>query len=230
MDPFTIELPPDAGTPRLARRAIDERVGAVPRKDDLLLCVSEVVTNAVLHAGTPRHLSAREIDGRLLVEVTDGDPRPPTPRHPDVTSATGRGLHLLDDLALAWGTRPLEDGKVVWFEFALNSGPVAAGGAATPADLEVGAVVVVVEQEVDLLTVAPLRARLAAALDGGATQVVVDLSACEFLDSTGIAVLVTTHLRLTQVGGRLEARGAQGAVARTLALSGLADLLAAGAP
>src|ERR671913_1543047 len=49
-DAFTFELPSDATTPRAARKAVAERFGDVDRCGELLLCVSEVVTNAVLHA------------------------------------------------------------------------------------------------------------------------------------------------------------------------------------
>lgn len=232
MEPFTIELPPDAATPRLARRAVLERIGDLPRRDDLLLCISEVVTNAVLHAGTPRHLSVRPAGDRLLVEVTDGDPRLPTKRPHDLTSATGRGLHFLDDLTLAWGARPSGDGKVVWFEFPL--GPSSGEDPTVRSDPRgrtAGAddpVVVLVEQEVDLLTAEPLRARLAEAIERGASRIVVDLTACEFLDSTGISVLVTALLQQRAHGGELTAVGAHGAVERSLALAGLGDLLTSG--
>ena len=41
-------------------------------------------------------------------------------RQPHSTTATtGRGLRILDDLAVRWGTRPTDAGKVVWFDFDL---------------------------------------------------------------------------------------------------------------
>lgn len=234
MEAFTIALPAEAGTPRLARRAVLERLADVPRRDDLLLCVSEVVTNAVLHAGTPKHLSVRPVGDVLLVEVADGDPRLPARRPHDLTSATGRGLHFLDDLTVRWGARPTADGKVVWFEFALtddavvSSDPDAGDDPTGPPAVPDGPVTIVAAPEVDLLNATALRAELDAQIQAGATHVIVDLSACVFLDSTAVSVLVTTHLGLAKHGGRLEVIGAAGPVAGVLRLGGVDDLLGGG--
>jgi anti-anti-sigma factor len=230
VQPFTIDLPADAATPRMARTEVAERVGDIPRRDELLLCISEVVTNAVLHAGTPKHLSVREEAGHLLVEVADGDPRVPVKRAHDLTSPTGRGLHFLDDLATRWGSRPTDDGKVVWFEFALTPGAPAAEPGAQGEDRDGGAVTIVAEREVDLLSAVVLRDRLENAIEEGARHLVVDLAGCDFLDSTGLSVLATSHLRLRRLGGRLEAIGAHGAVASVLRLSGVGELLGGDAP
>lgn len=234
MEAFTIALPADAGTPRLARRAILERLADVPRRDDLLLCVSEVVTNAVLHAGTPKHLTVRPVGDVLLVEVADGDPRLPSRRPHDLTSATGRGLHFLDDLTVRWGARPTGDGKIVWFEFALTDDPVVTSdrgpGTGDPSSEAApsGPVTIVAAPEVDLLNATALRAELDAHIEAGAIHIVVDLSSCEFLDSTGVSVLATTHLGLARQGGHLEVVGAEGPVASVLRLSGIDELLRGG--
>jgi anti-anti-sigma factor len=119
VDAFTLDLPADATAPRLARAAVAEALGDHPRRDDLLLCVSEVVTNAVLHARSTSQLQLRAIDDGIVVEVTDHDPTLPTRRQHDLQAPTGRGLHLLDALTSSWGTSPHPDGKVVWFEFDL---------------------------------------------------------------------------------------------------------------
>jgi anti-anti-sigma factor len=225
VEPFTIELPADASTPRMARRVVAERLAGVPRSDELLLCISEVVTNAVIHAGTPKHLSVRVERDRLVVEVADGDTRLPVKRAHEVTSPTGRGLHFLDDLTLRWGARPTDDGKVVWFEFPLTPEAVAEPPSDPPTPSSDGAVVVVAEREVDLLSAAVLRNRLDQEIDNGARRVVIDLSGCDFLDSTGVSVLATVHLRLDGLGGTLEALGARDAVASVLKLSGVDELL-----
>ncbi len=57
--------------------------------------------------------------------------------------------------------------------------------------------------EVDVYTAPRLRERLIELVDGGARQVVVDLGAVEFLDSTGLGVLVGAHKRLRAAGGTL---------------------------
>jgi anti-anti-sigma factor len=119
VDALALDLPADATAPRLARAAVSEALGDHPRRDDLLLCVSEVVTNAVLHARSASQLRVRPVGDGLVVEVTDHDPRPPIRRQHDLQAPTGRGLHLLDALTTSWGTSPHEDGKVVWFEFDL---------------------------------------------------------------------------------------------------------------
>jgi anti-sigma B factor antagonist len=55
--------------------------------------------------------------------------------------------------------------------------------------------------EVDVYTAPRLRERLAELIDGGARNVVVDLARVDFLDSTGLGVLVGAHKRLRPVGG-----------------------------
>ncbi|MET9400806.1 ATP-binding protein [Kitasatospora sp. NPDC002965] len=99
---------------RLAGRADPVVVG------DAVLLVSEVVSNACRHAGTPHDLLLVQGPGRLRAEVSDGSPRPPrlrTTHGPD--DVGGLGLFLVDRLALCWGWYPQGRGKVVWFEFRL---------------------------------------------------------------------------------------------------------------
>jgi anti-sigma regulatory factor (Ser/Thr protein kinase) len=117
---FTVELPRDAATPRAARRAVAAAYGEESRCGELLLCVSEVVTNAVLHARSPATMTVRRSDDLLTVEVRDNDPSPPVRQPHSTTATTGRGLRILDDLTVRWGTRPTADGKVVWFDFQLE--------------------------------------------------------------------------------------------------------------
>ncbi|MER6212748.1 ATP-binding protein [Streptomyces sp. NPDC001272] len=90
-------------------------------EEDVLLLVSELVTNACLHAGGPRELVLRYgPEDRLRVEVTDGSPDLPRPRPAhDPARPGGHGLVLLDHLARAWGCALLADGrpgKTVWLE------------------------------------------------------------------------------------------------------------------
>jgi len=54
------------------------------------------------------------------IEVADSDLRLPRLRVADVDDEGGRGLYLVDALADRWGTRPLDEGKVVWFELVTN--------------------------------------------------------------------------------------------------------------
>ncbi|MEU6348764.1 ATP-binding protein [Streptomyces sp. NPDC047072] len=91
------------------------------RQDDVLLCVSELATNALLHGVPPNRCFRLSLtlaaDGVLQVEVHDsgpGDVRTPTPGPDD---ERGRGLLLVAALADKWGVREREPGKVVWCEF-----------------------------------------------------------------------------------------------------------------
>jgi anti-anti-sigma factor len=387
VDALTLDLPADASAPRLARTAIGELVGEDPRREDLLLCVSEVVTNAVLHAGTASQLRVRTNRTRILVEVTDRNPAMPLRRQHDLQAPTGRGLLLLDALTETWGTKPIEGGKIVWFELELGGGhalgataertgtrrvellavslavhrraaqhaetlrrelalvahartpgfapmrlyelgvelgPVYQGlnagtdqqlqealasSAATidlvyvvpdraatdlqrlsdlsdeldqycvdrdlltlvtppealayrrwwitemieqvrdrrpprpwhddlvdelapaleppAADLAAGssATTIEVQGDLDLEQAPALRERLVEAIDGGARRIVVDLARCPFLDSTGISLLVTTHLRLEADGGDLRLANLRPGVASVVELAGLSELV-----
>lgn len=104
--------------------------GAESRTDDVLLCVSELATNALLHGVPPGrgfllHLD-RFADGVVRVEVHDsgrGDVRLPAAPRPDAED--GRGLLLVAAFADKWGVGERRPGKIVWCEFAVG-GPVRA--------------------------------------------------------------------------------------------------------
>ena len=63
-------------------------------------------------------MSVRLLSDRVHVEVSDGDPVLPTKRDVGDQATSGRGIAMVDALALAWGAAPLEGGKVVWFDVA----------------------------------------------------------------------------------------------------------------
>ncbi|ACQ82275.1 putative anti-sigma regulatory factor, serine/threonine protein kinase [Beutenbergia cavernae DSM 12333] len=86
-------------------------------RDLLVLLVSEVVTNAVLHAQPPVHLTIDITAERTRVEVTDGARVVPILRNPGPDEFNGRGIALVDAIATTWGTIMHPDGaKTVWFE------------------------------------------------------------------------------------------------------------------
>jgi anti-sigma B factor antagonist len=85
-----------------------------------------------------------------------------------------------------------------------------------------GLAAVAVRGELDIRSAPDLRAWLGRVLDDGAAQVVVDLSGVEFMDSSGLGVLVGAHKRLVRLGGRLSVVGVSSAVARLLSVTGLA--------
>ena len=84
--------------------------------DAVELLTSELVTNAVIHAGSEPRLVLVLLPDRIRVEVHDADPTLPAQREPDAARPDGRGLLLLEQLATSWGVEAADEGKVVWFE------------------------------------------------------------------------------------------------------------------
>ncbi|MGN9758531.1 SpoIIE family protein phosphatase [Streptomyces sp. SD31] len=85
------------------------------------LLVSEVVANAVRFASRPITLRLLCTDV-LRCEVGDDSPVVPRMRHARLSDEGGRGLFLVDQLALRWGATRVSTGKVVWFEQPLPGG------------------------------------------------------------------------------------------------------------
>jgi anti-sigma regulatory factor (Ser/Thr protein kinase) len=118
-DTIQVGVGPDSFSPRATRHLFAKHFADHPRLDDLLLCLSEVVTNAVLHAGPPIEVTGGVVGSKKVrVEVSDGSKVTPIQRHPPHSSPTGRGLNLLDRLTSAWGVDITNTGKTVWFEIA----------------------------------------------------------------------------------------------------------------
>lgn len=98
--------------------------------DDAVVAVSELVTNAVVHAGTDLELTCRlEDTGALVVEVLDHHPSR-APRDGEVeapyeTPEYGRGLRLVSRLAESWGVTYRTGAKTVWARLPAED-PVAA--------------------------------------------------------------------------------------------------------
>jgi anti-sigma regulatory factor (Ser/Thr protein kinase) len=115
-----LELPLSTESVPVARRfvrdlMIDSNTSA--DLDTASLLVTEIVTNAVLHALAPLSLRVEVSADVVRVEVRDGSQMPPRVHAFSPTAATGRGLRLLESLAVRWGVRPEPSGgKVVWFE------------------------------------------------------------------------------------------------------------------
>jgi PAS domain S-box-containing protein len=80
------------------------------------LVISEVVTNALVHAGTEVEVAARVGQDGVRIEVSDGSTHFPTTKNYANLAATGRGLLLLEQVVDRWGVEPHDQGKTVWFE------------------------------------------------------------------------------------------------------------------
>ncbi len=117
----------DTQSPRAARRFVSQVLtGWDDDEGDLVdtvtLLVSELVTNAVLHAGSDVEVMVRLTSTAARIEVTDASAESIAPRDATTEEASGRGLALVGSLAQRWGVRPAPGGgKTVWFE--LNRGP-----------------------------------------------------------------------------------------------------------
>ncbi|WP_329172113.1 ATP-binding protein [Streptomyces sp. NBC_01477] len=81
--------------------------------DDILLTVSELVTNAHRHARSSAQLVLTWDGTCLHVSVHDSSPELPRPRAPSPDALGGRGMQLIDALADTWQSRPCPNGKTV---------------------------------------------------------------------------------------------------------------------
>jgi anti-sigma regulatory factor (Ser/Thr protein kinase) len=80
---------------------------------DLSLVVSELATNACVHARSPFTVSLHRNGSRVLVEVVDEDPEPAVVGPPS-TGSSGRGMQIVAALACEWGVVCRQPGKSVW--------------------------------------------------------------------------------------------------------------------
>ncbi|MFI2370846.1 ATP-binding protein [Streptomyces sp. NPDC018833] len=86
-------------------------------REDALLIISELVTNAVVHALPPVALRVLSMPCSVLrIEVTDGGPQSHRPPHPHPQEEHGRGLTIVAALATRHGTVTHEEGATRWAE------------------------------------------------------------------------------------------------------------------
>jgi anti-sigma regulatory factor (Ser/Thr protein kinase) len=112
-------LPADTASVPAARRFVHttlERLGLLAAWDVAEMLVSEVVTNAVLHAKTEFTIEVARDGDLVRVSVSDLSAAIPRQRAYGTDSTTGRGLRLVATLAVAWGVERAAAGKTVWFE------------------------------------------------------------------------------------------------------------------
>ena len=94
---------------------------------DAVLLTSELVTNAVVHAGTPVQLTCRLNGTNIEVSVLDRHPARVIPDPPGATAVvdrpSGRGLLLPAALSASWGVTYAASAKAVWFRLGPDAGP-----------------------------------------------------------------------------------------------------------
>ena len=128
MDPdmvATWDLPADPEAVGHARKAVARRLDGWNLTDSAFateLIVTEIVTNALVHASAPIRLRLIK-DTSLICEVSDSSHTSPHPRPADVFDEGGRGLQLVAQLSSRWGTRYTGAGKIVWAEQSLAQEP-----------------------------------------------------------------------------------------------------------
>lgn len=121
-------LPPDRsatwwlpGEPRQVahcRRLVRDTLAAwelSPLTETVELLVSELVTNAIQHAGGEIRLRLQRDESGLLCEVCDQTRTPPELQELSATAERGRGILLVNELSRKWGHRRTASGKIVWF-------------------------------------------------------------------------------------------------------------------
>lgn len=104
-----------AGLARRALRAALEETERARWLDSAELALSEVVTNAVLHAHTEIEVEIQIFEDCVCVEVRDQDSTPPVARHYGSEAITGRGMELVVRLTSRCGVHRTDEGKSVWF-------------------------------------------------------------------------------------------------------------------
>ena len=117
----SIELPADTTSPSRARVFVAdllERWSLASLVDAATLLTSELVTNAVRHAGTGMELAVSRTDDRTVrIAVTDRAPSADLRVRASADDAEGgRGLFLVEQLAGGWGSAVSDHAKTVWFE------------------------------------------------------------------------------------------------------------------
>jgi anti-sigma regulatory factor (Ser/Thr protein kinase) len=116
-----VELSSDPDSVALARTFVTDLLhghGHAALVADIQLVVSELATNAIVHASTVYTVTIRSDDELVVLEVRDGSQIGPVLRAPAALDTTGRGIAIVMALSRDWGVNTYAGGgKTVWAEF-----------------------------------------------------------------------------------------------------------------
>ena len=119
-------LPPDLRSAKEARQMVRRTLEGwtdEERIDDIVLCVSELVTNAVVHAESGPRVLVHVRPKVIHVEISDDCEAHPVVRGASPEDTSGRGMSILSAFSDRWGSlRRSGGGKTVWFEVARGNG------------------------------------------------------------------------------------------------------------
>jgi anti-sigma regulatory factor (Ser/Thr protein kinase) len=119
-EPNVLELalpaePKSAGAARHSLASFCRDRGAPAElTEDAILVISELVTNAVMHARTPTLAWAEYEAGAITLAVVDGSASLPSLLAPNARRENGRGVAIVDELGATWGLIKTSLGKIVW--------------------------------------------------------------------------------------------------------------------
>ncbi|MFF5304775.1 ATP-binding protein [Streptomyces sp. NPDC013161] len=121
---FAVRISPDITLVRGTRRITEShlRLWNVPEPlaENLVLAVSELVTNAIAHGDGDIELKVRYANENVRVEVTDGSSTPARIALAKDDDTSGRGLLIVATLAWNWGVS--DGGRTTWCDFRIPSG------------------------------------------------------------------------------------------------------------
>ena len=119
-----------------------QRWGVAERREDVAVVVSELLTNALLHAlpaaghahtAWPIRLGLLQPERGVMCAVADPSRVAPVLQQPEHLGETGRGLHVIAALSDQWGcTIPTDMGKVMWAAFSTRPAPPVPGPRSRP--------------------------------------------------------------------------------------------------
>jgi len=115
-----LELAPSEDSPARVRQWVSDLLDDCEPSDDVryivILVVDELVTNAIVHAGTPIRVTVGRKENFYRCIVHDECAEGPYPRIIDLAEGWGRGLRVVALFSEAWGVERDAGGTTVWAE------------------------------------------------------------------------------------------------------------------